>query len=284
MNNAFTVDFEDWYQGIELPFTDWNKYERRIEKGFYQVFDLLNKHEAKATFFTLGWVAKEYPHLIKEIVNAGHEIASHGYKHEKIYSLTPQQFREDIRITKSIIEDVSGHQVKAYRAPFFSVTKKNLWALQIIAEEGHTMDCSISPIKTWRYGIEKCPDEIFRITETNLIEFPVSCFKSFAKKWAIGGAFFRLLPYNVTRNGINKRLKSGKINMFYIHPWEYDPHHPKLKIEAKTRFTHYTNLNKTTLNTKKLLNSYKFDTVSNIVERYEQQHGINNISINVLQG
>ncbi len=283
MTNAFTVDFEDWYQGIELPYADWNKYERRIEKGFYQVFDLLNNHNTKATFFTLGWIAKEYPHLIKELVNAGHEVASHGYKHEKVYDLSPQQFREDIRITKDIIENISGKVLTAYRAPFFSITEKSLWALPILAEEGHTIDCSVSPIKTWRYGLPNCPDEIFNITEANIIEFPVSCFKSLTKKWAIGGAYFRLFPYSFTRSGMIKRDRMGKYNMFYIHPWEYDSQHPKVKLERKTHFTHYTNLSKTISNTEKLLSQFKFDTVSNVVNRYKQQHGIKNISINILQ-
>lgn len=283
MTNAFTVDFEDWYQGIELPFTEWHKYERRIEKGFYNVFELLQKHNVKATFFTLGWVAKEYPHLVKELAEAGHELASHGYSHEKVYNLTPQQFRKEITDTKKIIEDISSQPVVAYRAPFFSITEKSLWALKILAEEGHTIDCSISPIKTWRYGIANCPDEIFNISEANIIEFPVSAFKRFTKRWAIGGAYFRLFPYNFTSSGIRKRSHDGAYNMFYIHPWEYDPEHPKVKMERKAQFTHYTHLSKTIPNTEKLLSHFKFDTVSNVVKKYKQQHGIRDISINVLQ-
>lgn len=194
MTNAFTVDFEDWYHGIELPYSDWHKYERRIENGFYPVFDALQKHNVKATFFTLGWVAKEYPKLIKELSAAGHELGSHGYSHEKVYNLTHQQFRKEVRDSKKILEDITSTPVICYRAPFFSITSKSLWALEILAEEGYTIDCSISPIKTWRYGISNCPDEIFRIKEANLIEFPVSSFTYLRKRWAIGGAYFRLFP------------------------------------------------------------------------------------------
>ena len=283
ISNAFTVDFEDWYQGIELPYADWNKYERRIEKGFYPVFESLQKNHVKGTFFTLGWVAKEYPKLIKELAAAGHELASHGYTHEKVYNLTPQQFRKEIRDTKNILEDLTSQEVISFRAPFFSITHKSLWAFEILAEEGYKIDCSISPIKTWRYGIASCPDEIFRIKESNIIEFPVSTFTYLRKKWAIGGAYFRLFPYSFTGNGMKKRSKKGQYTMFYIHPWEYDPTHPKVKIEAKAQFTHYTRLNKTLPGTEKLLEHYKFGTVSEVVKNYEKKHGINSIGIKLLQ-
>ena len=284
MTNAFTVDFEDWYHGIELPYSDWHKYERRIEKGFYPVFDALQKHKIKGTFFTLGWVAKEYPKLIKELAAAGHELGSHGYSHEKVYNLTHQQFRKEVRDTKNIIEDLTSQKVTTYRAPFFSITHKSLWALEILAEEGYTIDCSISPIKTWRYGIASCPDEIFKIKEANIIEFPVSTFSYLRKRWAIGGAYFRLLPYSFTGNGIKRRNKVGKYTMFYIHPWEYDPTHPKIKMERKAKFTHYTRLINTLPGTEKLLSHFKFGTVTEVVKSYEKKHGINSIGLKVLQG
>lgn len=283
ITNAFTVDFEDWYHGIELPFSDWSNYERRIEKGFYPVFNSLQKHQVKGTFFTLGWVAKEYPKLIKELAAAGHELASHGYSHEKVYNLSPEQFRKEIRDTKHILEDLTSQEVTCYRAPFFSITSQSLWALEILAEEGYKIDCSISPIKTWRYGIASCPDEIFKIKEANILEFPVSTFTYLRKRWAIGGAYFRLFPYSFTNNGIKKRTKNEKYNMFYIHPWEYDPTHPKIKIERKAQFTHYTRLSKTLPSTEKLLTHFKFGTVSEVVKNYQKKHDIKSIGLNVLQ-
>lgn len=281
--NCFTVDFEDWYQGIELPYADWHKYEKRIETGFYAIMDLLNTHKTKATFFTLGWVAETYPQLIKELADAGHELGSHSYSHEKVYNQSKDAFRQEVKKTKSIIEDLSGQKVVTHRSPFFSVTNKSLWALDILAEEGYTIDCSISPVKTWRYGIATCPDKIFRIKENNLIEFPVSRFSFMKKKWAIGGAYFRLFPYAFTANGIKQRQKKHQANMFYIHPWEYDPKHPKVKFERKAMLTHYTNLNKTNGYTDKMLKQFEFNTVSNIVNQYEQQHGIESIGIEILQ-
>lgn len=284
ITNVFTVDFEDWYQGIELPYNQWNKYERRIEKGLFPLLDALEQRNVKGTFFTLGWVAKEYPELIKRLAAGGHELASHGYTHEKVYNLTPQQFRKEIRDTKHIIEDLISQEVTAFRAPFFSITNKSLWALPILAEEGYTIDCSISPIKTWRYGITSCPDEIFRIKEANIIEFPVSTFSYLRKRWAIGGAYFRLFPYSFTGNGLKKRIKKGKYTMFYIHPWEYDPNHPKVKLERKAQFTHYTRLAKTLPATEKMLHNFKFGTLKEVIKNYEKKHVINSIGINVLQG
>ncbi|MBK5284188.1 MAG: polysaccharide deacetylase family protein, partial [Bacteroidia bacterium] len=187
--NSFTVDFEDWYQGIELPISEWSKHEPRIEQGLSKVIELLDKHQCKATFFTLGWIAEKYPQLVKRLAGEGHELGSHSYSHEKVYNQSHKEFREEIRRTKNIIEDISGKAVTTHRSPFFSITSKCLWALDILAEEGYTIDCSVSPIKTWRYGISTCPDEIFRIKENNIIEFPVSKFRLLRKSWAVGGAY-----------------------------------------------------------------------------------------------
>jgi polysaccharide deacetylase family protein (PEP-CTERM system associated) len=281
--NAFSVDLEDWYQGIELPFSSWNQHTERIRKGVDPLLELLGKHNTKATFFTLGWIGEKYPELIKQITDAGHEMASHGYSHEKVYDLSPQAFREEISKTKKILEDISGTEVAAFRAPFFSVTNKSLWALDILKEEGYSIDCSISPVKTWRYGISTTPDEIFTIKENGLTEFPVSTFKLLTKNLGIGGAYFRLFPYMLTSNGLKQRTKEGKVNMFYIHPWEYDPHHPVVDMERKAKITHYTRLSKTIPFTDKLLGQFKFDTVSNVVKQYKAEREVNEYSIEILK-
>ncbi|MCF8463602.1 MAG: polysaccharide deacetylase family protein [Flavobacteriales bacterium] len=281
--NAFSVDLEDWYQGIELPFSSWNQHTDRIRKGVDPLLELLDKHNTKGTFFTLGWIGEKYPELIKQITDAGHEMASHGYSHEKVYDLTPEAFREEISKTKKILEDISGTEVTAFRAPFFSVTNKSLWALDILKDEGYSIDCSISPVKTWRYGISTTPDEIFTIKENGLTEFPVSTFKLLTKNLGIGGAYFRLFPYMLTSNGLKQRTKEGKVNMFYIHPWEYDQHHPVVEMERKAKITHYTRLSKTIPFTDKLLGQFKFDTVSNVVKKYKAEREINEYSIEILK-
>lgn len=281
--NAFSVDLEDWYQGIELPFAAWSRHEPRIRKGLDPLLELLDKHDTRATFFTLGWIGEKFPGLIKAIAAAGHEMASHGYSHEKVYDLDPKAFRKEISTTKKLLEEISGTEVRAFRAPFFSVTARSLWALDILKEEGYAIDCSISPVKTWRYGIATTPDEIFSIKENGLIEFPVSTFDLLHKKLGIGGAYFRLFPYYLTRNGMKKRQNKNKATMFYIHPWEYDPGHPVVEMERKAKITHYTRLRKTAPFTDKLLAQFKFDTVSNVVERHRAQGRINEYSIEVLK-
>lgn len=283
MKNAFSIDLEDWYQGIELPFSDWQHYEERIEKGTDKVLELLDKHQTKGTFFILGWVAEKYPELVKKIAKEGHEMASHGYSHEKVYDLSPEAFRAEIRRTKKEIEDLSGKEVIAYRAPFFSITSKSLWALEILQEEGYQIDCSISPVKTWRYGISGCPNEIFKIKELDLVEFPVSAFNMLGRKWAIGGAYFRLFPVSLTKHFLSKRQKKADFTMFYIHPWEYDPEHPVVEMEKKAKFTHYINLKKTYNNSDQLLKKYSFDTVANIVANYKAEHVLKEYSLEDLQ-
>jgi len=266
-SNCFTVDLEDWYQGIEKPFESWSEFENRVEIGLNIVLNLLDKYKVKATFFTLGWIAEKYPKLVKRIAMLGHELASHGYSHEKVYDLSAQAFREEIRKTKFLIEDLSGQHVVAYRAPFFSITSKSLWALDILAEEGYQIDCSISPVKTWRYGIENCPNKIFKFKENGLIEFPVSTFKMLTKKWAIGGAYFRLFPSSLSNYFFKQRQKRNENTMFYIHPWGYDAKHPVVEMERKAKFTHYVNLHKTAINTENMLQKFDFITVGDAVSK-----------------
>ena len=281
--NAFSVDLEDWYQGIEQPFDSWVGHEDRLRIGLDPLLALLDKYKTKATFFTLGWIGEKYPELIKELADAGHEIASHGYSHKKVYDLSQEAFREEIRKTKRILENASGTTVTSFRAPFFSITNKCLWALDILKEEGYLVDCSISPVKTWRYGISNTPDEIFTIKENGITEFPVSTYKLLNKKLGIGGAYFRLFPYIFTSNSLKQRAKAKKASMFYLHPWEFDPYHPIVDMERKAKITHYTRLSQTLLFTDKLLSQFVFDTVCNVVQAYKDQRGFNEYSVEIFK-
>jgi len=268
IKNAFTVDLEDWYQGIEMPYETWGNYEQRVEVGMNRLLQLLSDSDTKATFFTLGWIAETYPDMIKLLAAEGHELASHGYSHEKVYDLKPKKFREEIRRTKSVIEDLSGTEVSAFRAPFFSVTVDSLWALPILREEGHTVDCSIASVKTWRYGIRSSIDDIYLLSDIDMIEFPVSTFNLLHKSAALGGAYFRLFPFYLSWRAYKKRIAKDRHSMFYIHPWEYDPDHPhEEKMEKKARFTHYTNLKKTSGYTEKILKKMNFTTVSDVISK-----------------
>ncbi len=281
--NAFTVDLEDWYQGIELPLQSWKDYTSRIEVGLYRILELLDKYRVRATFFVLGWMAERYPALVKEVAARGHELGSHGLAHEKVYNLSAEAFRQDIRTTRNLLQDLSGQPVVTHRSPFFSITSGCLWALEVLSEEGFTIDCSISPIKTWRYGINSCPDEIYNITDAGITEFPVSTFNILKRRWAIGGAYFRMLPYLFTRKAFRKRQIEGKSTMFYVHPWEYDAHHPGAPMEWKAKLTHYARLHQTYPHTERLLEDFKFDNVSRVVENYAVKHSIRNITTDLLK-
>ena len=281
--NAFTVDMEDWYQGIELPLEKWQDYSSRLDIGLHAILELLEKNAVQATFFTLGWVAKKHPDLVKEVADHGHELGSHGFSHEKVYNLSPQAFRGEIRNTKQLLEDLSGRPVVCHRSPFFSITSNNLWALEILRDEGFTIDCSISPVKTWRYGISSCPDEIFSISDVGITEFPVSLFRILNKRWALGGAYFRILPYFFTKRAFKKRIGKRRCTMFYVHPWEYDPRHPVAPMEFKAKTTHYARLKKTATFTAHLLRDFKFDTVTRVVDHYAASHHIRKITTDMLK-
>lgn len=281
--NAFTVDLEDWYHGIELPFEAWGRYPERLEIGLWRVLDLLDAHDVQGTFFTLGWIAEKHPAVVKEVAARGHELGSHGFSHEKVYNLTPDEFRLEVRRTKRAIEDLTGQPVVTHRSPFFTITPQSLWALDILGDEGYTIDCSISPVKTWRYGIANSPDEIYHIADRGITEFPVSTFNIFRKRWAIGGAYFRILPYPLTKRAFRRRQAQGKYTMFYIHPWEYDAEHPVAEMERKAKLTHYARLGKTHPYTNLLLRDFAFSTVSQVVANYAASHRIRSIHSALLE-
>jgi polysaccharide deacetylase family protein (PEP-CTERM system associated) len=283
IKHPYSIDLEDWYQGIELPLSEWAGKEDRLHKGMDKIIELLDESKTKCTFFTLGWIGEHYPQLIRKLANAGHEIASHGYCHEKVYTLTPQAFREETRKAKDLLENASGQAVRGFRAPFFSINSQTLWALEILKECGFEYDCSISPVKTWRYGISGCPEKIFNIAELDLIEYPVTVFKLLGKKFNVGGAYFRIFPYALFHRTYKNNSKIGYPTMFYAHPWEFDPEHPVIEFERKAMMTHYHNLKGMYKKTEKLLNAFPFTTVWDVLENAKKNKLIGTESINVLK-
>lgn len=282
MLHPFSIDLEDWYQGIELPISEWAGKEKRIEKGMDKIIEILEETDSKCTFFILGWVGENYPELIKKLSKAGHEIASHGYQHDKVYDMKPAEFKEKLSRTKKILEDLSGQEIKGHRAPFFSITSKCLWGLEVIRECGFEYDCSISPIKTWRYGIDSSPDHIYRIEELDLIEYPCNTFQMMNKNFAIGGAYFRIFPYRLFKKAYAENTSNGIPTMFYAHPWEYDPGHPFIKFEKKAMLTHYFNLRAMAKRTKKLLSTFSFGTVEEVLSQVRSTSTIPALSIQKL--
>ncbi len=250
IRNAMSVDIEDYFQvgAFEkcIRRADWGNFKGRVEYATDDVIALYGEHDVKATFFILGWVAERYPQLIQRIVNAGHEIASHGYDHKRVHDLTPESFRKDIIQAKKILEDISGTAIKGYRAPSFSISANNFWALEILAEEGYRYSSSVYPISHDHYGMPEAPRFSFRpVDGSPMIELPMTTVNVFGKAWPCsGGGYFRLLPYPISKWAI------GRVNredcqpcIFYFHPWEIDPEQPRQhQAGAKSKFRHYTNL------------------------------------------
>ena len=259
--HAFSVDMEDWYQGLELPLSAWRNFEQRLEKGLHVLLGLLDTAGVSATFFVLGRVAETHPHLVRAVHASGHEIGSHGYQHERIDSLDPALFREQETRTKGLLEDLTGESVTGFRAPFFSVSRGSLWALEVLAALGYRYDCSISPVVTWRYGIQGAPEGIYDIDGLGLTEFPVSTWSLFGRRMASGGAFFRIFPSRWTQRPFLRR----RPGMFYIHPWEYDPGHPKTRFGIRAMATHYANLGGTERRTRALLRTAAFAPVRSVI-------------------
>ena len=273
--NAMTIDVEDYFHvsvfdGV-VPRHLWEGFESRVCSNTDRLLQLFDSYEVKATFFVLGWVAERYPELVRRIVAQGHELASHGYGHRLVYDQTPKAFREDVRRAKGLLEAASGTQVLGYRAPSYSVTPKSLWALDILIEEGYGYDSSIFPIRHDRYGIPVSPRHPYLLERPGgaLVEAPASTTR--LGTWNLpvaGGGYFRILPYEWTRWGINRvnRLE-GRPTIFYLHPWEIDPDQPRLKAGALSRFRHYRNLAETEPRLRRLLNDFRFGPMSGVLKR-----------------
>lgn len=247
IRNALTIDVEDYFQvsafAPHIPRSEWALRECRIERNVDRILAMLDEHATHATFFTLGWVAERYPQVVRRIVAEGHEIASHGYGHERASEQTPEAFFSDVQIAKLILEDLAGCAVKGYRAPSFSIGEQNLWAFDCLERAGYRYSSSIYPIRHDHYGMPDAPRHAHRIG--GLLEIPATTLRFFKRNWpASGGGYFRLMPYALSRWLIGRvNTVDGLPAVFYFHPWEIDPAQPRVAgISAKTRFRHYVNI------------------------------------------
>lgn len=267
--NAMSVDVEDYFHvsvfdGI-VPRSTWGDMESRVCRNTERLLDIFDEYKVRSTFFVLGWVAERHPHLVRTIVQRGHEVASHGYAHRLVYDQTPPTFREDVRRAKATLEDAGGCAVGGFRAPSYSITSRSLWALDVLIEEGHWYDASIFPIRHDRYGIPVSPREPFHIQRLagGLMEVPGSTVRLGPLNLPVGGGgYFRILPYAWTRWGIARLNHVEKqAAVFYLHPWEIDPEQPRLQAGWLGRFRHYRNLAKTEDRLKTLLTDFQFRTI-----------------------
>ncbi|MBC8386418.1 MAG: DUF3473 domain-containing protein [Gammaproteobacteria bacterium] len=269
--NALTVDVEDYFQVSAFEHSidrkTWDQLEHRIERNMERTLEIFADSEVKATFFTLGWIAQRYPKIVKNIIEHGHELASHGYGHQRVSDLSRVQFIEDISSARKILEDISGQAVRGYRAPSYSIGKNNIWALDALAETGHEYSSSIYPVKHDHYGYPGAPRFVFKDEKTGLIEIPITTIKFFSRIFpAGGGGFFRFYPYAVSKWALNRvNHIDNQPAVFYFHPWELDPQQPRQKnISRKSRFRHYLNLDKTESRLRNLLNDFSWGRIDDV--------------------
>ncbi|WP_340316808.1 XrtA system polysaccharide deacetylase [Rhizorhabdus argentea] len=247
--NGLSVDIEDWFQVGAFEKTirrdDWDSLAPRVERNSDAVIELFGRGAVKATFFTLGWVAQRHPQLIRRIVDSGHELASHGWDHVRVFTMTPDQFRDDIRRTRAMLEDLSGQKVTGYRAPSFSIDRRTPWAHEILAEEGYAYSSSVAPVAHDHYGWPEAPRFAFRPVEGSpLVELPVTTARLRGRIVAAGGGgFFRLFPYAFSRWAIRQVNAEQRPAIFYFHPWEIDTGQPRVaKAPLKSKIRHYARL------------------------------------------
>ncbi|MGD9835351.1 MAG: XrtA system polysaccharide deacetylase [Piscinibacter sp.] len=270
LTNALTVDVEDYFQVSALaPHIDratWPVRPCRVERNVHRLLDLFDERNAKATFFTLGWVAERYPQLVREIVARGHELASHGYGHLRASDQSRPEFFEDIHRAKALLEDIGATAIRGYRAPSFSIGNSNPWAFDVLLEAGYSYSSSVYPVKHDHYGMPDAPRFPYD-ARPGLIEVPVTTTQMFGRNLpAGGGGYFRLAPYALSRwviqrvNRIDRRPA-----IFYMHPWEIDPGQPRIAgTSLKTRFRHYVNLNKTESRLSRLLADFRWGRVDQV--------------------
>lgn len=270
-NRAISFDVEDYFQVSafekQIDPAQWDSYECRVEDNVEKILEtLLSHHETKATFFVLGWVATRYPNLVKKIVEQGHEIASHGFNHQRIINMTQNEFRRDIIDSKKLLEDLSGKAVIGYRAPSFSLSTSTLWAVDELFDAGYQYSSSVNPVPHDLYGMPDAPRTPF-LWHNGLIELPVTTLSLFNKRLPCsGGGFFRLYPYSVFKKGLQtaEQQLDGPV-IFYLHPWEIDPEQPRISgASFKSNFRHYLNLEKTLPRLEKLLDDFQWNTISEL--------------------
>ena len=272
IKNAMSIDVEDYFQvsafAPHIRREDWDTLPCRVERNVDVILGLLDETDSRATFFTLGWIAERYPQVVRRIVDNGHELASHGYGHQRASDLTPEAFREDITRAKRILEDLGGVAVRGYRAPSFSINRKNWWAVEELENAGYVYSSSIYPVKHDHYGMPDAPRFPHRPNGVDgILELPPTTVPLFGRNLpAAGGGWFRLLPYEISRWMLSRVNAQDRAPcMFYFHPWEVDPGQPRQSgLSAKTRFRHYVNLQRMPGRLRQLLNDFEWDRVDRV--------------------
>jgi polysaccharide deacetylase family protein (PEP-CTERM system associated) len=271
--SVFTVDVEEWFHILDVPSTphlaQWDVMESRVEDSFRRMLDLFAEKRVRTTLFFLGWVAERHPQLLRDAAAQGHEIASHGYAHELVFAHDRRHFTEDVRRAKGLIEDASGQPVLGYRAPGFSVTKETPWFFEALAETGHEYDSSIWPGNRnhggWP-GALPVP-HVVSTAKGDIVEFPISMGRAFGRDlYFFGGGYLRFFPYPVILNRARALLRQQRSVVFYLHPREVDPEHPRLAMSRKRHFMSYVNLHTTEPKMRRLFDDLPMTTFSALLK------------------
>lgn len=272
ITNALTIDVEDYFQvsafAPHIARSEWNTRECRVERNIDGILEMLARHETKATFFTLGWIAERYPHMVRQIVHQGHELASHGYGHERASDQTEDAFFADIQLAKIVLEDLTDREVGGYRAPSFSIGTGNLWAFDCLARAGYRYSSSIYPIRHDHYGMPDSPRFAHEV-RPGLMEIPITTLRVLSRNLpSSGGGYFRLLPYALSRWMLNRvNTNDGEPGIFYFHPWEIDTEQPRIAgISRKTRFRHYVNIDRMEDRLNQLLDDFNWGRMDQIFQ------------------
>jgi polysaccharide deacetylase family protein (PEP-CTERM system associated) len=270
--HCLTFDIEEHFQVSAFDSLaqrgQWDRLESRVQRNTEKILAILETRKISATFFVLGWVAERHPNLIRALASAGHEVASHGYEHRMVTTQTPDQFREDIRKSKTILENLIGAEVMGYRAPSFTIVKQTQWALQILVEEGYRYDSSIFPIRHDRYGMPGARPYRHRLDTPigSIWEVPPATVQIARARFPVaGGGYFRFFPYPLLRTLLKWAESEGEPLVIYLHPWELDPQQPRMQGGVISRLRHYLNLEKTEGRLLQLLGDFKFGPIRDAV-------------------
>jgi polysaccharide deacetylase family protein (PEP-CTERM system associated) len=276
LTDALSVDVEDYFHveafADRIQFNQWATFSSRVRRNCDRILDMFERHGWRATFFVLGWVAERDRALIQDIANAGHELGCHSYAHRRVFSLRPEEFREDLRRARGLIEDAAGVHVLGYRAPTFSIVHRSLWALEILADEGFLYDSSIFPIRHDVYGYPEFPRFLQRVqlaSGRELFEVPMSTIRLGGLNWPLGGGgYLRLLPLSYSRWAIRRIHRQDRQSVIlYFHPWEIDPDQPRLEGSWKSKLRHYTGLRKMETRLEELLSRGRYEPLKSLVTR-----------------
>jgi polysaccharide deacetylase family protein (PEP-CTERM system associated) len=274
--SVFSIDVEDWFHIMDLPdgprISDWGALPERVEQNFNVLLNVLHEHDVKATFFFLGWVAERHPHLVRAAVAAGHEVASHGYAHDIVYDITPSAFLEDVTRAKHLLESITGKAVSGYRAPGFSATAATPWFFECLVEAGYRYDSSVFPARRQHGGLlgfARAPAPV-STPAGSIYEFPVSVSDVLGQPVCFfGGGYLRLFPYALIRLMARRVLSSGLPVVYYFHPREIDPDHPRLPMSLSRRFKTYVGLRTAKRKVERILSDFSFSTFEQLLNNYQ---------------